>query len=212
MRIPFTRQTLVLYLAWCVLAGAVLYGLVAGRYPISFVALLTLGLTIVPLLLPSLVGIRIPSGFTAAIALFLIGTLLLGEAADFYERFWWWDLVMHGGSSIGLGLAGTVLMLILVRGQKLSAAPFTVAMFAFCFALSIGALWEIFEFSMDQVFGLNMQKSGLVDTMTDLMVGTLGGALGAAAGYVTLRWPMADGPARWVRDFVRALVPRFPEV
>ena len=62
-----------------------------------------------------------------------------------------------------------------------------LGLIAFCFALSIGALWEIFEFTMDQVFGLNMQKSGLVDTMWDLIVDMGGALIGASAGFFWLK-------------------------
>ena len=57
-------------------------------------------------------------------------------------------------------------------------------MLAFCVGLSIGALWDVFDFTMGQLFGLNMQKSGLVDTMKDLSVDTVGAASGAFAGYL----------------------------
>ena len=49
-----------------------------------------------------------------------------------------------------------------------------MALFSFCFAITMGTIWEIYEFGLDQVFGLYMQRSGIVDTMTDLMVDTVG--------------------------------------
>jgi uncharacterized membrane protein YjdF len=68
--------------------------------------------------------------------------------------------------------------------------PGFVAFFAFCFALSVGTIWEMFEFAMDQLFGMNMQKpmlgdpSGLTDTMFDLIVDALGALFVSAGGYV----------------------------
>jgi hypothetical protein len=53
--------------------------------------------------------------------------------------------------------------------------------------LSIGALWEIFEFLMDSLFGLNMQKSGLIDTMWDLIVDALGALVISILGYLYLK-------------------------
>ena len=52
--------------------------------------------------------------------------------------------------------------------------------------MAIGATWEIFEFTMDKLFGLSMQKSGLDDTMYDLIVDTFGALSAAAAGYYYL--------------------------
>src|SRR5690606_37040674 len=69
--------------------------------------------------------------FVTAIAVFLCATLFLGELGDFYERYWWWDVVLHGGSAVAFGLVGALLMLMLVQGSQLRAAPLTVAFFAF---------------------------------------------------------------------------------
>jgi hypothetical protein len=59
--------------------------------------------------------------------------------------------------------------------------------------MTVGLLWEVFEFAMDSLFSLNMQKSGLVDTMGDLMVNMVGGALAAGAGVLYLM-RRAGGP------------------
>lgn len=75
-------------------------------------------------------------------------------------------------------------------------------MIAFCFALAMGALWEIFEFAMDQIFGLNMQKSGLVDTMTDLIVDTVGALIGAISGFFWLKGQQV-GVAGMIEEFVQ---------
>ena len=60
-------------------------------------------------------------------------------------------------------------------------------MYAFSLAVTIGTIWEIFEFTMDQLFGLTMQKSGLVDTMWDLMVDCAGAFLGAISGFFWMK-------------------------
>lgn len=199
----FSTNYTLLYLTWLLLGAAAFYSVFAGQYEVTFTALWTLFLTCVPFLLPGLVGVRLPDGFIVAIALFLLGTIFLGEMAGFYERFWWWDLMLHGGSAVGLGLAGVILMLIFIRGDRLSAAPLVVALFAFCFAVAVGVVWEIYEFFMDQTFGMNMQKSGLVDTMWDLIIDCAGAAAGAAAGYVYMTREDARGLVSLIRDFVR---------
>ena len=62
-----------------------------------------------------------------------------------------------------------------------------IALFAFSLAAASGGIWEIFEFCMDQAFGLNMQKSGLVDTMGDMMVNNLGALFSSLIGYIYLK-------------------------
>ncbi|MGH7573673.1 MAG: hypothetical protein ACREM1_00880, partial [Longimicrobiales bacterium] len=65
-------------------------------------------------------------------------------------------------------------------------------------------LWEIFEFGMDQVFGLNMQKSGLVDTMWDLIVNVIGAGAIALLGYGWLKTPEVDSfLERWIERFIQ---------
>ena len=111
-------------------------------------------------------------------------------------------MVLHGGSAVAFGLVGALLMLMLVQGSQLKAAPLTVAFFAFCFAVTIGALWEIWEFMLDQVFGLNTQKSGLVDTMWDLIVDTVGALIGAGAGWAYLKGREGGPLVRAMRAFI----------
>jgi len=83
-----------------------------------------------------------------------------------------------------------------------------MAFFAFCFAMTIGALWEVFEFGMDQMFGMNMQKTGLDDTMGDLIVNTLGAAIGAASGFAYLKGQARGGVQQMIDEFVQRN-PRF---
>ncbi|MET4682469.1 hypothetical protein [Brevundimonas faecalis] len=196
------RPPIILYPTWAILIGAAVVGFITDEFSVTFVGIGTLLLSLVPIWLGEKVGVALPTAFVSAIAAFLCATLLLGEVGDFYERYWWWDVVLHGGSAVGFGLAGTLLMLMLVRGNRLTAAPFTVAFFAFCFAVMIGAVWEIWEFTLDQVFGLNTQKSGLVDTMWDLIVDAVGALIGAGAGWAYLKGREGGPLVGAIRAFV----------
>ena len=178
---PFT------YVAWALLAGSAGYGLLTANWEMAFLAGVVFLLTLLPFFLESWAQLRLPKSFIGAITLFVVGTIFLGEVGNFYERFAWWDIVMHTGSAIGFAMIGTVVMLIFVRGRRLDAPALLLAFMAFAFAMSIGAVWEIFEYGMDQLFGLNMQKSGLHDTMTDLIVDAIGAVIGAGAGYWYLK-------------------------
>src|SRR3546814_20117211 len=86
--------------------------------------------------------------------------------------------------------------------------PSFLAVFAFCFSQAIGARWEIFEFTMDQVFGLTMQKpmlgdpSGLTDTMWDLIVNAIGAIASSVAGWRNLIRSRAAYRANWARRFI----------
>src|SRR5699024_4482491 len=121
-----------------------------------------IGLTLVPALVGRRFGVYIPPEFELLAILFIFASLFLGEVRGYYTRFWWWDALLHVSSGFLLGIVGFLLVYALNQKQlgNLGLRPSFVALFAFTFSLSLGALWEIFEFGMDQIFGLNMQKSG----------------------------------------------------
>lgn len=162
-------------------------GLVWGTWLAVFVAVSALALTVLPQLLASRVQLYLPNGFLAAIAAFVLATIYLGEMHDFYNRFWWWDLVLHGTSAMGFGILGFLLILMLFEGDRYAAPPWAIGILSFCAAMTVGVLWEVFEFAMDQLFGFNMQKSGLRDTMGDLIVNAVGAALAGLAGAAYLK-------------------------
>ena len=146
-------------------------------------------LTFVPGLLRRNYRIFVPIEFDFIAIIFIFAALFLGEMQGYYTQFWWWDILLHTTSGFLLGIVGFLLVYILNEEKSVQVklkAGF-VALFSFTFALALGALWEIFEFSMDYFFGLNMQKSGLYDTMGDLMVDTIGAAVIAVVGYFYIR-------------------------
>lgn len=169
------------------LAAEALIGMVRGHGLAIFVAAAALALTFLPQHLASRVRLHLPNSFLAAIAAFVLATIYLGEMHDFYNRLWWWDLVLHGSSAMGFGILGFLLIFMLFEGDRYAAPPWALGILSFCVAMTVGALWEVFEYAMDQLFGLNMQKSGLDDTMGDIMVNAVGAALAALAGVAYLK-------------------------
>ena len=133
--------------------------------------------------------IILPTEFELAAILFIFGSLFLGSAVGFYYRFWWWDILLHGFSAILLGIIGLLMVWILNHNEKvdISLNPVFICIFSFSFAVAIGVLWEIYEFAFDSFFGADMQKSGLVDTMWDLIVDTSGALLVSMSAYIYYR-------------------------
>ncbi len=169
-------------------------------------------LTTLPVFLARGAKIVIPPQFELLAIAFLFASLYLGERRDFYVRFWWWDLALHSTSGVLLGILGFLLVYVLNQNPRidLHMQPAFVAIFAFCFSMTVGALWEIFEFAMDQFFGTNMQKpmfgdpSGLTDTMCDLIVDALGTLAVVSYGYQYLRRGRPSLIQRWIRRFIDA--------
>ncbi|MFC1561019.1 hypothetical protein ACFL4V_00925 [Candidatus Latescibacterota bacterium] len=128
--------------------------------------------------LPALVErkfrIILPVEVEFALTTFIFLHFILGEASNYYIRFWWFDELLHISSGILIGLVGFVIIYFFLYTNRVEANPLIVVVFSVSFSLAAGAIWEIFEFLMDLSFGFTMQKSGIVDTMTDLMVDFLG--------------------------------------
>jgi len=156
------------------------------QWEVMFLSVLVFLLTFLPRLVERNYSIHLPVEFQMVILLFVYATLFLGNIQGYYTLFWWWDMYLHTGSGIILGLVGFLIMYALDRGGKIQTSPILMMVFAFSFAVAIGALWEIFEFSMDQLFGYNMQRSGLTDTMWDLIVDCVGAFASTLMGYFYL--------------------------
>lgn len=189
------------------LAGGGVLLFLNGNYQAGFESLAILLLTFLPLALDKHFRVTVPHEFETLAIVFIYLSLFLGEVQGYYERFWWWDLVLHAGSGFLLGILGFLFVYILNQNERidLHLGPGFTSTFAFMFSMTIGVLWEIFEFAMDSLFGMNMQKSGLVDTMWDLIVDA-GGALGIAIlGYGYLKTAEIDSfLERMIHRFIKA--------
>ncbi|SMY06339.1 hypothetical protein [Flavimaricola marinus] len=195
---------IVVLIVQIILLAEAVTGLWTQAWSAVFVALATLGLTFLPNRFARFLGIELPRTILTAMVVFIFATLFLGEVADFYERFWWWDVALHFSSALSFGAMGFLLIFMLFEGDRYAAPAWALAALAFCVGLSIGTLWEIFEFTMDQVFGMNMQKSGLIDTMKDLIIDTAGAAIGAFSGYLYLKGRQFGGLGAVLEQFVQA--------
>lgn len=190
----------------CLVIGAVALFL-GGQYQAAMETLIILCITFMPYLLHSRFHVKIPYEFESLAILFVCMSLFLGEVMDFYDRYWWWDVMLHTQSGFLLGITGFLLVYVLNENENINfhLSPGFMAFFACMFAIGIGALWEIFEYTMDQTFGLNMQKSGLHDTMWDLIVDSLGAATIAILGFKFLKSNKSDSfLERWIYHFVDA--------
>jgi hypothetical protein len=141
--------------------------------------------------------------------LFVFATLFLGEVRDFYEKIWWWDLALHGSSGFLLGLLGFLVLYLLNESAVVNfrMRPAFLALFAYFFSIGLGAMWEIFEFAMDQLAGTTMQKpmfddpSGLTDTMWDLIIDATGAILASGMGWIYIHRARSRGKIDWLARF-----------
>lgn len=182
-----------------------------GEWMHVFLVAAVMAGTLAPELLRRQLPIEIPSEIQIVAILFVFASLFLGEVRDYYERLWWWDQALHTTAGLLLGLLGFLIVYVLNESKsvQLQMRPSFVALFAFAFALAIGTLWELFEFGMDQAFGLNMQKptetdpSGLTDTMWDMIVNALGALVVSLGGWRYLRRARRRHVDTWAARFIR---------
>lgn len=169
------------------LALAIYRSILSSNWYIFGIVLLAFILTFLVLFIEKRYDIDIPIEFEIGIVILVYGSIFLGEVKGYYAKFWWWDIVLHTLTGVIIGLIGFIILLVLYRRKKITAAPSSIALFSFSLAAAIGGVWEILEFSMDKIFGLNMQKSGLVDTMWDLIVNNAGALFASLIGYFYLK-------------------------
>lgn len=175
---------LIEYGVLAVLCGVIVYRVFENRWEdVLFLSLAVLAVHL-PFFLRKLCGIATPRAFRAALSLFVLATIFLGERVHFYDRFWWWDLMLHAIAGFGLTMIGHVIFALMYRTREVRPAPILLAAFAASLAMSGSVVWEIYEFAIDSIFGSNMQPSA-DDTMWDL-IGAAAAAL--AAGYIGWRW------------------------
>ena len=163
-------------------------------------------LGIVAFFMPNLITkktkIIIPSNMYLVYVVFLYAAVFLGEIGNFFYKVPHWDTILHTCSGAMLGALGFSFVNILNKNEKghVQLAPIFVALFAFGFAITLGVLWEIYEFTFDGLLGINMQKfalengteligrAALADTMEDLIVDSIGAFVMSVIGYISLKY------------------------
>lgn len=155
--------------------------------------------------------ITIPNTLYLLYIIFLYCAIFLGEVRNFYYVIPNWDVILHAFSSVMTGLFGFMVVSIMNQGQKkrVRLSPFFVALFSFCFAIMVGTVWEIYEFTFDGLLGMNMQKflledgsaligrEALADTMEDIIVDCIGALAASLSGYMSLKHQKG-----WVHNYM----------
>ena len=142
-----------------------------------FLCALTLVLLIMPSLIQINLKIELPTALEIIMLLFIFAAEILGEIQAYYEKIPMWDTVLHTLNGFLMAAIGFALVDILNRNKKISfqLSPAFLAVVAFCFSMTIGVIWEFFEFGMDQIFHLDMQKDTIVNTIYSVMLDPAGG-------------------------------------
>jgi hypothetical protein len=206
-----TRGITLVIQAW--LAVGLVFFVVRRDWENVFLTLTVIGLIVVPAYALRRSRVYVPPEFQLIAALFVFLSLFLGSARDYYYRFWWWDIVLHTGSGFLFGIVGWIVMFLLLQTDRLprTIGPALVCVFGVCFAVTLGVVWEIFEYGADLLWPhLNMmsQETGVHDTMHDLIVDALGALIVGSMGYAYAR----HGRFSFLIDAVRGFMHRNPHL
>ena len=166
-KIPYyeNKATLAVYL---VLRGLVIFSLVRaalrGNFESVFLCGLTLGLLILPSILTRRLKIELPTTLEIIILLFIFAAEILGEINSFYIRVPNWDTMLHTLNGFLCAAVGFALVDMLNRSDRFSfrLSPAYLGIVAFCFSMTVGVLWEFFEYFGDLFLGLDMQKDTIL--------------------------------------------------
>lgn len=124
----------------------------------------------------------LPFTYEIAFMLFMFLSLVAGEYFDIYGKLVWWDDMLHFLSGLFIGYVGLLLLYIDDKKKRAVSGPWFAAVFVFSLVVTSAAVWEIFEFLVDQFAHGHMQY-GLVDTMMDIIDATVGGLIVSVVAY-----------------------------
>ena len=129
-----------------------------------FLCALTLVLLVMPSLIQVTFKVELPTTLEIIILFFIFAAEILGEISEFYLMFPFWDAVLHTLNGFLAAAIGFSMVDLLNRSEKtvFNLSPLFTAIVAFCFSMTIGVVWEFFEFFMDQVMGYDMQKDTII--------------------------------------------------
>lgn len=146
-------------------------------YESLLICLLVLFLFLMPSFLERKLKIELPSTLEKIILLFVFAAQILGELGAYYIRYPWWDTMLHTLNGFLCAAVGFAMVDILNENEniKFELSPFFMALTAFSFSMTVGVLWEFFEFGMDYFFLLDMQKDTVVHTISTVLLDPAGG-------------------------------------
>lgn len=142
-----------------------------------FLCILTLALLLVPSFIQVNLKIEFPTGLEIILLFFIFAAEILGEIQAYYIKIPEWDTALHTTNGFLMAAIGFSLVDILNRHERFSIrlSPLYVSLGAFCFSMTIGVIWEFFEFAMDRFLGLDMQKDTVIHSISSVMLDPAGG-------------------------------------
>ena len=144
--------------------------LLSGNYQNVFVCILTLILFMLPSIIERRLHIDLPDALDVVVVLFIFAGNILGEIREFYVLVPHWDTLLHTINGFLFAAIGFSIVNIFNENKRtsLTLSPIYMAIAAFCFSMTIGILWEFFEWGADVLLGFDMQKDTVLQTISSV--------------------------------------------
>ena len=179
------------FVVYMVLRALVILTMILQFFNKNYENVFLCGLTLLLLIVPSFIQVRmkieLPTALEITILVFIFAAEILGEIQSYYIRVPVWDTVLHTINGFLMAAIGFALVDILNRSKKVTfqLSPLFVSIVAFCFSMTIGVIWEFFEFGMDQFFDLDMQKDTIVNVINSVMLDPTGSNIPVSIRNIT---------------------------
>ena len=143
--------------------------LIRGDLNNALLCLLSLILLFAPLFIQNKFEITLPDGLEIAIYLFIFSAEILGEINNFYGIIPYWDTMLHTiNGFLATAVGFSLVNLLNNNSTHINLSPFYLCLVAFCFSMTIGVLWEFFEYGSDKILKLDMQKDTIVQEISSV--------------------------------------------
>ncbi len=161
---------LVYFILRLLVIGALILSAIRGEYEHVFVCILSLLLFLAPAFIERKLKIDFPGTLEVIILLFIYSSAILGEIRNYYMIFPYWDTMLHTVNGFLFAAIGFSLLDVINRDAhfKFQLSPLYLTIVAFCFSMTIGVLWEFFEFGCDMFLGTDMQKDFVVHSFSSV--------------------------------------------
>ena len=164
------RSSLVIYLVlrFLVIICMILQ-ILRGDLNNALLCLLSLILLFAPLFIQNKFEITLPNDLEIAIYLFIFSAEILGEIDNFFGIILYWDIILHTINGFLATAVGFPLVDLLNKNSKnINLSPFYLCLVAFCFSMTIGVLWEFFEYGCDKFLNVDMQKDTVIQKISSV--------------------------------------------
>lgn len=144
--------------------------IITERYESVFTAALALILFLIPPFIEKNFRLELPTTLETLAFIFIFCAEILGEIEGFYIKYAFWDTMLHATNGFMFAAFGFCLIDMLNRNPKtkFQLSPAYVALTAFCFSMTIGVLWEFYEFGVDKILNTDMQKDTIVNAFNSV--------------------------------------------